>query len=150
MLQVILEHSGGRFDAELLTSVLQMREACEQDYAQLAAQHRTGADIVSIKARLESMKSAKETAELSETVFDFYRLIAVASRNIVYPLLHSTMRPVYTALFDRLFTVPAHSSRLDLFRRLAECIEHSQPEEAATCVHEIIEWTNAALRPGAK
>jgi GntR family transcriptional repressor for pyruvate dehydrogenase complex len=150
VLQVMLEHSGGRFDAELLTSVLQMREACEQDYARLAAQHRTNADIEAIKARLESIKSAKETAELSETVFDFYRLIAVASRNIVYPLLHSTMRPVYTALFDRLFTVPGQNARLDLFRRLAECIAHSQPEEAAACVHEIIEWTYAALRPSAK
>ena len=150
VLQVILEHSGGRFDAELLTSVLQLRGACEQDYARLAAQHRTKADVEAINSQLDSLENAKDAARLSETVFDFYRLIAVASHNIVYPLLHSTMQPVYTTLFDRLFSLPAKSVRMDLFRRLAQCIERSQPEEAAACVHEIIAWTNMALGPVAK
>lgn len=150
VLQVMLEHSGGRFDAEMLTSVLQMREACEKDYARLAAQRRTNADMQAIHAQVEAIQHAKESARLSETVFEFYRLVAVASRNIVYPLLHSTMSPVYTALFDRLFSLPAHTHRLDLFVQLANCIEKNMPEESAACVHEIIAWTSAALMPSAK
>ncbi len=149
VLQVMLEHSGGRFDVEMLTSVLQLREACEQDYARLAAQYRTIADIEAIKAQAQALQHTKEPAALSEAAFDFYRLIAVASGNIVYPLLHSTMSPVYTALFDRLFTLPTQKPRLDLFFQLADCIEKSLPEEAAACVHEITVWTQAALMPSA-
>jgi DNA-binding FadR family transcriptional regulator len=145
VLQVMLEQSGGRFDPLMLDSVLQVREACEKDFVRLAAQNRTQKDLDALREQLEHMKSAKDTVHLSEAVFDFYRLVAVASRNIVYPLLHYTLRPIYLALFEALYSLAARNARPDLLRTLADSIERQSPDEAENCAAQLIAWTRTVF-----
>ena len=145
VLQAMLEHNGGRFDADMLASVLQLREACEADYARLAAQNKSDADIAAINAQLARVEDAGSVAGRSEAVFEFYGLIAAASRNIVYPLLHTTMRPVYLALLEAFYSPNLKDARPDLLRRLKDSVALGEPEAAAACAKEIISWTGAAF-----
>ncbi len=108
LLTSLVGYRQGNFDPQLLRSLLDVRRTFELETARLAARQRTAehltefADIIALEASID----VADTDALAELDFRFHHLIAIASGNMIYPLLLNSFKQVYTNLTGRFFAIP--------------------------------------------
>jgi len=74
--------------------------------------------------------------------FDFHLAVAIASGNLVYPLILNSFKKVYTRFTGVFFSHSAGSAVMDevlaFHRRLVSAIREHQPEVAAAVMRELL------------
>lgn len=140
LLSSLLSYSGGRLDPAFTRSLLEMRLLVETETAAQAARNRTAEHL----ARFEEIIAQEQTAPpeaqaLTGLDFSFHLLAAVASGNLVYPLILNSFHSVYTHLtglfFSHYLNTPVIGAVFDSHRRLVEAVAR-QDEAAAASVME--------------
>jgi DNA-binding FadR family transcriptional regulator len=144
LLSSLLSFSGGKLDPAFIQSLLEMRLLIEEETARLAALHRSALHLAQFAQILEREKLASEPIEaLTELDFSFHLLIAVASSNLVYPLILNSFRIVYTQLTGQFFrhysTSPVLPQVYLFHRRLVAAIEAQQPNDAGLIMKEMLQ-----------
>ena len=114
-------------DPLLLESMLQMRRLFEVETARLAACYRTADDLRELDRLLALERAADptDTAAVTDLDFTFHHAVALASRNVVYPMLIRSFEPGYTHFSGLFFQDPAvvpmvfdqHDQLVDAIRR---------------------------------
>lgn len=101
----LLEYQNGRLDARLLDGLLNMRMLIETENARLAAGNRTPAQVDELNALIaqESQADPADGEAVTRLDFEFHLLIAIATDNLLYPLLLNSFKPVYTNLSGQFF-----------------------------------------------
>ncbi|MBW1641950.1 MAG: FadR family transcriptional regulator, partial [Deltaproteobacteria bacterium] len=106
MLTSLFNYHDGQLQPAILESVLDMRMLFEKETAKLAAVHRTEEHLI----RFENLLKAEEelnihdTTAITETDFAFHHLIAMASGNMIYPLLLNSFKQFYLNLAGQFFS----------------------------------------------
>lgn len=139
-LQSVLEHNGGKLDAPTLDSLYEMRENQETHIVRLAAERRTEMDLVNLYSQMEILESASSPQKLAEETFRFYHTLAIASGNLVYPLLVYGNRKLYTSLFLSVYRQVPKEERLRKMKCLVGLIEKGKADEAVACALDLIKW----------
>ncbi len=105
LLTSLLEYHQGKLDPKLLDGMLNMRLLMETENARLAARHRTESQLKEFDALLEQERQANHTEldTITQLDFEFHLLIAIATDNLLYPLLLNSFKPVYTNLTRQFF-----------------------------------------------
>ena len=105
MLSSLMAYNGNKLDPQFGQSMLEMRLLVETETARLAAKHHTQAQLDELRFILEEESAAAGDAvqDLVELDFAFHHLIAMASGNVVYPLILNSFRSVYTSLTGEFF-----------------------------------------------
>ncbi len=100
LLNTLMTHSEGEYQPELLSSLMAGRTLIEVETARLAAEYRTDQDLTDLKSLVDSGKALApdDVTSLVEYDFAIHQRVAIASGNLIYPLLINSLKSVHTNL----------------------------------------------------
>ena len=128
-------------DTELLDSLLDMRDLMEVETAGLAALNRTQAHLKELKSILKAEQKAdsRDLDLITRLDFDMHHTIAMASANMVYPLIMNSFKAFYMSLAKQFFAITDVTRFvLDMHSRLIEAIEGQEEEKARELMKSLI------------
>jgi len=101
----LFPYSKQTLDPALLSSILRMRVLFETDITVLAAAERSDDDAVALEAILTEEREAERLSaeEIARIDYRFHHLLALASGNVVYPLLMNSLKPLYIGLLETFY-----------------------------------------------
>lgn len=149
LLNSLVNYHNGGLETGLMESMLEMRRLFEVENARLAAKRRTTeqlAELMRIVAR-EKEASPDDVEMLTELDFTFHHQVAMASGNLLYPLLINSFKNVYTNLTGRFFTETDMADQVwDFHVNLVAAIESMDSEAAGRVMEQMIDHGENALR----
>lgn len=109
ILNSLFNYHKGQLEPGILSSILSMRILFEVETARMAAINRTEEQVASFEGLLQREQKLKHSdlEGLVEVDFEFHHLIALASGNLIYPLLMNSMKKIYTNLTRQFFEDPS-------------------------------------------
>lgn len=157
MLSTLINHQWKQADPALLDSLLSFRQLVESETARLAALTRTDDDLKELHRLLQREAGVENApaATVAELDFEFHHRVALASGNIIYPMMLKSFEPAYTDLttifFSRREVLPVV---VRFHRDLVEAIEARDEKRSMavmkkTLIHGV-EVLTAALADTAK
>ena len=144
LLTSLLDYNEGELDRDFLQSLVDMRLLMETETARLAALNRTKAHIRSLEAVLEEEIPVDRTDALSlaELDFSFHLLIALASGNLMYPLIINSFKPVYTNITRSFFSLHRGNGVLEqvfaFHNQLVDAIRDRDSDAAAATMAQML------------
>jgi DNA-binding FadR family transcriptional regulator len=102
----------GEIDLKILENILEARELFGTDVA---------SDIEQMKILMEKLLKTTDPGKLQQLDFEFFRLLALASKNIVYTLLMNTIKTI-------------HDKHLNLFLPLSTSLDTTLQQEILQAV----------------
>ena len=136
---------GSRFDADILSNILEARVSLGAEVTRLAALRRDDDDLRMLREQLEAMEGAKTPEDLQVLDFEFFRLLAAASRNMIYILIMNTLRTVHQANLS-LFRGLSADLNIKAQRRILAAVELGDAKTAAAAARTYLE-KGLALSP---
>jgi GntR family transcriptional repressor for pyruvate dehydrogenase complex len=105
MLSSLLSYHNGQLAPDFGQSMLDMRMLLETETARLAAGNRTADQLGEFRELLaqENEVADSDPQTLTDLDFAFHLSIAIASGNLVYPLIINSFKGVYTGLTGEFF-----------------------------------------------
>jgi DNA-binding FadR family transcriptional regulator len=144
ILSSLLTYHNGQFDPQLTSSLFAMRLLVEKETARLAALSITEDQLLLLEGFIQQETSLDRSnlAALVKLDFDFHLQIAVASGNLVYPLILNSFIAVYTHFTGIFFVDCRNTPILDevytFHRHLVEAICLRQPDAAVQIMSELL------------
>jgi len=111
----------GEIDLKILENILEARELFGTDVARCAAKRADKNDIEQMKILMEKLLKTTDPGKLQQLDFEFFRLLALASKNIVYTLLMNTIKTI-------------HDKHLNLFLPLSTSLDTTLQQEILQAV----------------
>lgn len=149
LLTSLVGYAQGALDPKLLDSTLHVRRLVEVETARLAATHRTDEHLAAFDDLLarEGKIRHDDTVAVAELDFAFHHQIAMATDNVVYPLLVNTFKQFYlnlsTLFFRDVTVVPLV---FDHHRRLVAAIRRGHDKSAARLMRELLDHGERRVR----
>ncbi|MDR3284661.1 MAG: GntR family transcriptional regulator [Treponema sp.] len=144
-LQVIIEYNGGRYSPEMMDSLFEIRNCLERNLAELAAKNRDAEDIGALREKLDKLRLIDSPAEFGLEMFDFFHLLAKASKNFIYPLLLQSFASLYPPLSEAIIRKGQKEKRLIMLDQLVDQIAQKNAAVATECITESIRWGRMVL-----
>lgn len=106
MLSTLINHQWKQAAPALLDSLLSFRQLVESETARLAALTRTDDDLKELHSLLQREAGIENApaATVAELDFEFHHRVALASGNIIYPMMLKSFEPAYTDLTTVFFS----------------------------------------------
>ena len=149
ILSSLLAYHNGKLDSTFTHSLIEMRLMVETEAARLAALNRTVENLAEFHALLEQEAGTGDPQALTELDFSFHLLTAIASGNLVYPLIINSFKGVYTNLTGEFFHKYSDSPVLEMVKQfhvgLVETFERQDAEDAATTMFKMLKHGEANL-----
>ncbi len=149
MLISLLEYHDGKLDARLLDGLLTMRLLVEIENVRLAARHRTDAQLEEFNNILHQETTADHTdiENITQLDFEFHLIVAIATDNLLYPLLLNSFKPVYTNLSGHFFQDSTVVSVVfDFHKKIVAAISDQDEQHAADLMHQMLSHGEERLR----
>ncbi len=141
MLESIFNFRRDNLDSELMRSLLEVRLLMEVETARLASKHRSTEHMRAFRDILAREGQAGQTDidGLAGLDFELHQLIALASGNLVYPLLINSFKPVYTTMTSIFFSTPEVVPHVHSFhKKLVDAIENKDGAKASQIMSEML------------
>lgn len=151
ILSSLLTHHEGRLDPAFTKSLIAMRLLVETETARLAALNRTEEQLRELRTiEADEEGAAAGTPErLTALDFAFHLSIAMASGNLVYPLMLNSFKAVYSSLTGEFFRerrgTQAVEAVRDFHARLVEAIGRRDAASAAATMDAMLRQGEAYL-----
>ena len=145
----LLEYHDGKLDAKLLDGLLTMRLLVEIENVRLAARHRTDAQLEELNNVLLQETTADHTdiEIITQLDFEFHLILAIATDNLLYPLLLNSFKPVYTNLSGQFFKDSTVVGVVfDFHKKLVAAISDRAEQLAADLMHQMLSHGEDRLR----
>ena len=113
----------GEIDLKILENILEARELFGTDVAKMAARRADKKDIEQMKILMEKLVKTTDPGKLQQLDFEFFRQLALASKNMVYILLMNTIKTI-------------HDQNLNLFLPLSTNLDTTLQQEILKAVIE--------------
>ena len=111
----------GQIDLKILGNILEARDLFGTDVAKCAARRADKKDIEQMKILMEKLIVTNDPGKLQQLDFDFFRQLALASKNMVYILLMNTIKTI-------------HDKHLNLFLPLSTNLDTTLQQEILQAV----------------
>ncbi len=145
----LLEYHDGKLDAKLLDGLLNMRLLVEIENARLAARNRTNAQLEEFALLLhqEAAADRSDIKQITALDFEFHLILAIATDNLLYPLLLNSFKPVYTNLSGQFFQDSAVIDIVfDFHKKIAAAVTGKDEQGAADLMHQMLVHGEERLR----
>ncbi|MCA1900285.1 MAG: FadR family transcriptional regulator [Chloroflexi bacterium] len=152
ILSSLLTYHNGRLDPAFTQSLIDMRLVVEMETARLAAQNRKEAQLAELHVLLEDEQKAAccDPQSLTELDFSFHLSVAIASGNLVYPLIINSFKGVYTSLtgefFRKYYGTDVAENVRQFHVRIVDAIERKDAENAASVMREMLRHGESYLK----
>ncbi|MEW5818117.1 MAG: GntR family transcriptional regulator [Spirochaetota bacterium] len=137
----LFNYNKGDLDPGLLKSLLEMRRLIETELASMAALNRNEEHLKTLNLILEKERDLKidDKESITEIDFNFHHTIAMATGNLIYPLLLNSFKPVYTNLLKIFYSDPSVVKKVFWFhRKLSGYIETKNQKAALRVMKSIL------------
>ncbi len=136
MLNSLVSYADGELEPNLLGGMLDMRQHFEVELARLASLNRDDKDLGALYGLLDLEQSADrfDVEALTDLDFNFHHCVAMATGNMVYPMLINSFRQVYTNLSRRFFRQQGLFDEMVPFHQKLVAAIDSQDEKSAVDV----------------
>ncbi len=155
VLTSILEYSGTRFTPELFDPLIQCLYHLEPPFFALAAKNAAPQQLDRMDALKDQLKLCRNVEQVAENVFAFIHESAIASGNIIWPLINRTLKPIYVCLcsLDSRFASRETVERVyEMEERLMAALRRGDAEAAEKISQSNImtatSWLRQAYSPG--
>ncbi|HZU86835.1 MAG TPA: FadR/GntR family transcriptional regulator [Anaerolineaceae bacterium] len=146
LLSSLLDFHGDQLDPAFIRSMVAMRLLIETETAALAGRNRSPQHLEQFEQLLacerEAEISRQDVPGLVELDFSFHLLVAVASGNLMYPLILNSFKSVYTHLTGLFFQRYSQSAVIEevfaLHQRLVAALRVADPAGAAQAMQELL------------
>jgi DNA-binding FadR family transcriptional regulator len=141
ILASLVNYGNGGLDPNLLEGMLEMRMLIEVETARLAALRRSREHLEAFDELLreEEQIGYQKIERIAEVDFAVHHLIAMATDNLVYPLLLNSFRQVYTSLTKRFFSDPTVVSVVFAFHKeLVQAVREQDEREAMEIMKRLL------------
>jgi GntR family transcriptional repressor for pyruvate dehydrogenase complex len=125
----------GEIDLTILENILEARELFGTDVARMAARRADKKDIEQMTALMEILVKQTDPGKLQQMDFEFFRLLALASKNMVYILLMNTIKTIHDKhlnLFLPLSTNLSTTLQQEILQAVMDGDEEKAAEKART------------------
>ncbi len=151
LLSSLINYQQGKLEPKLFGSLLDMRLHLETEFAHLAAQKRTEKQLAEMKKHLKKessiVKNGADHCYVTDVDFDFHLLIAVATDNIIYPMILNSFKQVYTNLSGQFFQESSVVKQVFSFHRdMVEAIEKKNAPGASKIMKAMLEHGEQHLK----
>jgi len=149
MLSSLVNYHNGRLDPRLLDSVLEMRILFENETARLAALNRTSDHLAKFEKLLirEGDVDPRDTEAVTELDFRFHHLVAMATDNVIYPLLLNSFKQFYTSLSARFFSDPGMAAAVfPVHRDMVDAIRKRDEHQSVALMKRLLNHGERHLR----
>jgi DNA-binding FadR family transcriptional regulator len=152
ILSSLLTYHNGRLDPAFIQSLIDMRLVVEIEAARLAAQNRTEEQLVEFRALLmdEQKAASGDPQSLIDLDFSFHLSVAIASGNLVSPLIINSFKGVYTSLtgefFRKYYGTPVVATVHQFHLQIVDAIERKDVESAVNAMSEMLKHGEAYLK----
>lgn len=152
ILSSLLAYHNGRLDPAFMQSLMDMRQLLEIETARLAALNRTTEQLAEFQSIIvqESQAQCGDPQTLTDLDFSFHLSIAIASANLVYPLIINSFHSVYTSLTSKFFRkycdTPVVEAVHQFHVRIAAAIANRDADAAVQTMTEMLEHGEAYLK----
>ncbi|MBF0397652.1 MAG: FadR family transcriptional regulator [Desulfobacterales bacterium] len=119
-----------KIDLKILENILEARELFGTDVVRLAAKRADKNDIEQMSRLMEKLVKASDPAELQLLDFEFFRLLALASKNMVYILLMNMLKTIHEK-YLKLFLPLSSELNPSLQQEILEAVINNDEEKAA-------------------
>ncbi|MBF0119097.1 MAG: FadR family transcriptional regulator [Desulfobacterales bacterium] len=119
-----------KIDLKILENILEARELFGTDVVRLAAKRADKNDIEQMSRLMEKLVQASDPAELQLLDFEFFRLLALASKNMVYILLMNMLKTIHEK-YLKLFLPLSSELNPSLQQEILEAVINNDEEKAA-------------------
>jgi DNA-binding FadR family transcriptional regulator len=149
LLNSLVDYSSGIPGPDILESMLKMRILIETETAGLAAINRTPEHLKEFKFIIDEERIGdRSDIELIVSLdFEFHLLTAIASGNLIYPLMLNSFKEVYTNLTREFFI---DNSIIEVVfnqhEKLFRAIEKKESKSAVKIMNEIISHGESHLK----
>lgn len=137
----LLEYHDGKLDAKLLDGLLTLRLLMEVENARLAARHRTDEQLSELKYLLnqEAAADRKDIESITALDFEFHLVLAIATDNLLYPLMLNSFKPVYTNLSGQFFEDPdVVTAVFDFHNKIVVAVAKKDEKRAADLMSRML------------
>lgn len=152
VLTAIMEYNGWRFTPEYLEPMLQIRMSIEPHFMELAAQNTDSSYLLQIPEIISAMKGTPPNQTAGELIFRFYHTIALASNNIILPLLLRTFMPVYQSMGSVIAQLGYLDDQIRDCEAIYQAVINGRIQDAKDCDIRSIEnckkWIGYHYKPG--
>jgi len=152
MLSSLLSYHNGRLAPEFGQSLMDMRLLVETETARLAAQNRTEEHLAEFRTLLvqELEAASSDPQTLTDLDFAFHLSIAIASANLVYPLIINSFKGVYTGLtgefFRKYIGTPIVEEVHQFHHQLVDAFEKQDADSAIQTMREMLKHGESYLK----
>jgi GntR family transcriptional repressor for pyruvate dehydrogenase complex len=152
ILSSLLAFHNGILDPSFMQSMIDMRLTVETESARLAALNHTLEQMAEFHAILnEEEEAAGDNPQTwTELDFSFHLLVAIASGNLVYPLIINSFKGVYTSLTGDFFRQYYGTQVVETVRqfhvRLVEAFEKKDANRARGVMIEMLKHGETYLK----
>ena len=152
MLSSLLSYHNGQLAPDFGQSMLDMRMLLEVETARLTAQNRTEEQLGEFREILENEDKAAihDPHTLTDLDFAFHLAIAIASGNLVYPLIINSFKGVYTSLTGEFFRKYVGTKVVEevhqYHRKLVDTFEKQEQESAVQTMIEMLKHGEGYLK----
>ena len=141
ILNTLLNYGSGDLEPEIIASLLQLRVNMEVENARLAAININEEELKKLNEHIKKESSAdRDHIEgIINLDFEFHLLIAMATHNLIYPLLINSFRQVYTNLTRRFFNdKTVITDVFNFHKKLVKAIEMKNSAQSKKIMKEIL------------
>jgi DNA-binding FadR family transcriptional regulator len=152
MLSSLLSYHNGELSPDLNQSMLEMRLLLETETARLAAQYRSDVQMGEFRELLtaEIIAVDSDPQTLTDLDFSFHHSIAIASGNLVYPLIINSFKEVYTGLtgkfFRQYFGTEIITAVHDYHQQLVDAFEFQDADSAVQTMVDMLKHGEEYLK----
>ena len=130
-LESILEYSENYFREDLLSAIMDFRRQFELKFTELACLSRTPVNLQNLGQLVDSFVQEEDYTKASMLAFRFHQEVAVASGNMVYPLIVGAFRELYCKSYFRMFTIQGKERTAQKLEQLLEAIRIGDTNRAS-------------------
>lgn len=144
LLTTLMSHGEGAYQPDLLNSLMAARALIEVETAQLAAQHRSAADLDELGALLvQSRGLENDVAGLVAYDFSIHQRVAIASGNLMYPLIINSLKSVHANLAGTFYRAYAKGAVVRQVKNdhaeLVLAIQERESQKAGAIMRKLLE-----------
>lgn len=130
-LEAILEYSENYFREDLLSAIMDFRRQFELKFTELACVSRTVVNLQNLEQLVEAFNGEGDYTAASMLAFRFHQEVAVASGNMVYPLIVGAFRELYCKSYFRMFSIQGKDRTVQKLKQLLDAIRSGNTGRAS-------------------
>lgn len=135
----VIELTGLRIDDDVLDPIVRFRLNIETGAIKAACRMRDDKDIQTLESLIRQLEE-DESSDLPEIGFTFHHEIAMSSKNICYPMLIQSCKPLYLLFYRMVYASSGHEIEVNFLKHICQAVKDRDDKAAIEAVKASIDY----------